>query len=186
MERLEQTFRSYPPSSRCWLDGDFIWTVLREHPGTLKESIFLTIGREEGHVKGPRLDDKRPRSDLLLIRVRIDITNADGLNFKHSNLLALDLARGEALRFEPVEEHEFSPEINELLEHYVENSGLNLHYRELPQHPQPNVDGECPHQGMCVAYVVKAGVDLVLGREVEIVSARDIKKFASAVESLYG
>jgi hypothetical protein len=38
---------------------------------------------------------------------------------------------------------------------------------------------------MCVAYVVKAGVDLALGREVESLSSQDIKRFASAVENLY-
>jgi hypothetical protein len=199
LSKLEDTFRSYPPSTRCWLDGDYIWTVLKEHSGTLKEPILINIDPEHGHVTGPlfRLDQVRDKKSPLLIRVKIDIMTEDGSRFKHSNLVAIYLDNGgsksnqesQAVRFEPVEEHEYTDEINQLLSRYVAklstSIGINLSYSELPEHPQPNVDGECPNQGMCVAYVVKAGVDLALGREVESLSSQDIKRFASAVENLY-
>lgn len=202
LSKLEDTFRSYEPSTRCWLDGDYIWTVLKEHSGMLKEPILINIDPEHGHITGPlfKRNQVQGKKDPILIRVKIDIMTEDGARFKHSNLLAIYLdggsqksgqsenqkdATGRATRFEPVEEHEYTDEINQLLQKYVTKLSVNLVYSELPQHPQPNVDGECPNQGMCVAYVVKAGVDLALGREVELLSSQDIKRFASAVETLY-
>uniref|UniRef100_A0A6C0CG94 Uncharacterized protein n=1 Tax=viral metagenome TaxID=1070528 RepID=A0A6C0CG94_9ZZZZ len=192
LSKLDDTFRSYEPSARCWLDGDYIWTVLREHSGMLKEPILLNITHEHGHISGPLfgLNQVRAKSSPLLIRIKIDIVTSSDFRFKHSNLLAVYLSEGKTVRFEPVEEHEFTDEINELLAEYVDKLsktlGINLSYSELSKHPQPNVDGECPNQGMCVAYVVKAGVDLALGRKVETLSSQDIKRFASAVEDLYG
>jgi hypothetical protein len=168
----------------------------------LKEPILINIDPEHGHITGPlfKRNQVQGKKDPILIRVKIDIMTEDGARFKHSNLLAIYLdggsqksgqsenqkdATGRATRFEPVEEHEYTDEINQLLQKYVTKLSVNLVYSELPQHPQPNVDGECPNQGMCVAYVVKAGVDLALGREVELLSSQDIKRFASAVETLY-
>lgn len=153
----------------------------------LKEPILINIDPAHGHVTGPLFgfDQVRDKKSPLLIRVKIDIMTEDNSRFKHSNLLAIYLDSGQAIRFEPVEEHEYTDEINQLLRRYVQKFGVNLSYSEFAQHPQPNVDGECPNQGMCVAYVVKAGVDLALRREIESLSSQDIKRFASAVETLY-
>jgi hypothetical protein len=183
LKKLDETFRSYQPSERCWLDGDYIWTVWREYPGTIEEPLLLNLTPEHGKVYGMVRIERKPVP--VLVRVKIDVVTEEGVNFKHSNLLVFDFSRREAYRFEPVDDHEFGDEINLLLQDYVKKVDNNLRYRELPQHPQPNIDQECPSKGMCVAYVLKAGVDIALGRDVEVLSGQEIKRFAQAVESLF-
>jgi hypothetical protein len=194
LQRLDETYLSFAPSDRCWLNGDYIWKVLSEYPGTLEEPILLTIEEEGGHITGPLCRSclsQRGSEGLrypLLIRVKLVIETPDPYPeayMRHSNLLVLDFERRMAMRFEPIDEHVYTEEVNRLLSRYVQKIAPSLQYGVFDVHPQPEEDEDCPSKGMCVAYVVKAGLDIAMGRDVQDISLEDIKRFSKAVEQLY-
>lgn len=194
IRELDEVYLSYEPSERCWLDGDYVWKVLKGYPGTLEEPLFVTLKEEESNAKGPICKECLEKSGAtnsrypLLIRVKIAIyPPGDFLEgpMRHSNLLILDFKKGVAFRFEPVDDHGFTAQVSELLEKYVAKVAPSLKFQLLDIHPQPEEDKDCPDQGMCVAYVVKAGLDIAMGRNVEKVSLEDIKRFSTAVENLF-
>jgi hypothetical protein len=187
LRELDETYIGYIPSERCWLDGDYIWNVLRAYPGMLKEPVNISLSEKSAKATGPICERclNSAVKDRLIIRVKIAITPEDSQTMRHSNLLVLDFERGEALRFEPVNDHWFTEPINELLERYVQKIAPSLQFRTLDIHPQPIEDEDCPSQGMCVAFVVKAGLDIAMGRDIEEVSLENIKRFSTAVEKLY-
>ena len=92
-------------------------------------------------------------------------------------------------RFEPLsDEHlpaELNDLINEILEDYLGPLGMELFVFDA--HPQQT----CSNKGLCVAYMIKAGVIATLHPEANISAEfgldaeEDIKRFATAVEALY-
>lgn len=194
IRRLDEKYLSYEPSERCWLDGKYIWSVLGAYQGMVQDPIEITLSEHKANISGPlctycmsKLDPKIVKYPLLL-RVKLDIRPPKHIfsdHMRHSNLLILDFDKGEALRFEPIDDHDFTDVVDSLLEKYVEKIAPSLRYRLLEIHPQPEEDEDCPSKGMCVAYVVKAGIDVVMGREIQNISLEDIKRFSAAVEDIY-
>lgn len=103
---------------------------------------------------------------LELIRVIIVVEHeGEGEHIyksRHSNLLIIDSNEKTVRRFEPLSSHMFHGAINDALKAYFRGKLPDYDYSELPVHPQPNVTkGECEGKGMCVAYVIKAALEIV-------------------------
>ena len=215
MEELLDTYQDYQPSERCFLDGRYIGAVLSEYPGYVHKPILVKV-----HEFDPQPDEKHEfkqefhatvKSSTIrlnldpevpeLIRVVIKVKqqkerHAKGLTTaKHSNLLMLDHATKTIYRFEPLFSFKFNDVVNDALELFFAASLPGYKFLELDNHPQKLEAEKCKSRGMCVAFVIKAGVQLALGRDLDfydvsdpndlVAGNDDINRLAAAVESLY-
>ena len=195
MKVLFETYHKYEPSKRCWLDGDYFNVVFREYQGLITEPLIIEIFPKGDTFEGPKdlnIAKSWKRGVHGLIRVKIRIKESGSKNImRHSNLLVIDQDRREALRFEPMLEHVYHDEINEVMKKYVEEFLPGYTFVEIENHPQ-TYDTTCEDKGMCVAYVIKAALMFAMNvddhSDEEMTaeeSLDDIKRFASAVEALF-
>ncbi len=194
MQKLFDTYHSYEPSQRCWLDGDYFNVVFEEYDGLIHEPITVEITSKGNNVSGPEEFDLPPNA-FGLVRVKIVIKDKSDSKttrvIRHSNLLVIDQDRKEALRFEPMFENRYDRIINTELEKYVHEFLPEYTFVEIENHPQ-KFDRMCEDKGMCVAYVIKAALMYVMGvadlsddEDSTEESLDDIKRFASAVETIF-
>lgn len=209
METLLKTYRDYKPSERCYLDARAITTVLSEFPGFLPEVVkihlheFAEVDEDDEHVRQEfhaTLKSKTIQfgSEVDMLRVVIKVKTHETTTreephirvkatTKHSNLLIVDHTRKEIYRFEPLMSFKFNDIVNDVLVSALEDVLPDYAFIELDNHPQQLDSKKCKGRGMCVAYVLKAGVQYALGQEISFPadSDDDINRFASAVEALY-
>lgn len=191
MEELYNTYHSYEPSDRCWLDGTYFNPVFDEYHGLVTEPLIVELTPKGNLVTGPK-HFNIPENVFGLIRVKIRISRLgkDSI-MRHSNLVILDQKEKEVLRFEPLLDHEYNDKINDELEKYFKRFLPEYTYVEIDNHPQ-KYDEMCPDKGMCVAYVIKAALMFAMNTvymEEEEMSTEesldDIKRFAAAVEHIF-
>lgn len=198
-------------SEKCALDGRYFWKVLVVYEGLVNSEIYIRINQgahvqdpENGLVREFKAQISFDPSELervmgsskryRLIKIILDISdNAESnTGSVHSNLLYIDTAEREAVRFEPMVEPYYTEIVDKLLEGYLKPllpEGYT--YRSLPDHPQLPMTDACPSKGMCAAYVLKKAMMLVTRNDRAMDGEHEaeemkIMKFADAIETEYG
>lgn len=184
MKHLIDTYRSYPPTKECWLDGRYIDSVLDGYSGYARKYMTIDIAKDEtADVDGPRkFDLDSDHIELVRIRITIDV---DDEILRHSNLLIIDNKRREVYRFEPMMDHHYNDILDEVIKRYAKDIVPQYQYMEMSQHPE-TYENTCAHQGLCVAYVIMVGVLFALDMTENVTFTDDgIKRFVSAVKDQY-
>ena len=99
---------------------------------------------------------------------------------KHSNLLIIDNINKRIQRFEPLDNNNYSPYINQALMKLLEPAYSGYTYNELSVHPQKD------NIKLCIAYVIKF---VYFNHHEGVVSFEgnyDIYQFGKAIVKLYG
>jgi hypothetical protein len=198
-------------SDKCALDGRYFFKVLAPYGGLVDSELFLRInqGAPEvgcgGRVHRPfealpiafdvndlaRTKDSPVR--YRLIKFILDVGNdpADNTGGVHTNLIYIDTAKKEIVRFEPLHDEYYTEKTNEILRKYFAKLLPDYSYRMLNEHPQLSTTESCPSKGMCAAYVLKKAMMLVTGHDYPLnrdpkLEELKIMQFADAIETEYG
>lgn len=191
LSELLRTYKDYLPSKKCYLDGRYFNVLFSEYPGIVKDPIVFRIGTDNllrqtsGYIRA-NLQDNYPD----VIRLIIEVESKDGSLSRHSNVFILDPNTRAAFRFEPLDmKHEVHFKlVNRALEVFLEQEPLKGYALvNIGMHPQKSETEDCPGLGMCVAYVIKYVAMYISEYDINFSHrTNDIKKFAKAVEELYG
>jgi len=196
---LLNTYKNYPTTKSCYLDGKYFNRVFARYPGLIQEPLNITIVKRRsyknletyleletyesfeysGHMNYTSIDQNLPG----LLRVIINTPSG-----RHSNLLIINYESGTVYRYEPdTTNNLYHDSINKLILEYL---GSYLNVDKIYDIPSPVVNNYNPKctsnqikSGFCVAYVIKYAYDYLNGREYD---PSDILKFSSAVETIYG
>lgn len=210
-EQLAENYKSYEPSTKDYLDGRYFNEVFKDVENVQKHPMLITFNRrhvdeektkfkEAGYGVTSLVNYDSQSKDPVILRIVIRIQDVhlgaktETLTTLHSNLLVIYPSERKIYRFEPLSLLDssderakdflsYSSKVDSILqEQFPEFDGFE--YAQIDLHPQEvDLGGERPH-GMCMAYVLYAATMLSLGRSVEFPSELDIKRFASAVETL--
>lgn len=185
MQKLLDTQDEFQPSQKCYLDTKYIKRVF---PDIRTMVVNIDVDNLDGTINSSS-DFKRNlvTSGTEFIHLRIELHVKGEEPSKHCNLLVLDV--DEAYRFEPLSEYHLPSGLNDLINDTLIDflNPLGFELFEFDVHPQQT----CQNKGLCVAYMIKAAVLLILYPDVDLRAEFDdqaeesIKRFSTAVEYYY-
>jgi hypothetical protein len=174
----------YPQSESCYLDGRYFNLALANYPGLIRSPLIVTFRENRSPnrmsfsqsvaFEGP-LDIDRRQPGLL--RVVIDTPDT-----RHSNLVILDYANGQAYRFEPLGSNApYFLEVNRAIKDLLHRFELTLNIIEVPQ-PLDEKQPGCVESGYCNAYNILYAQAFLEGTDF---NPNQIRRFVSMLENQY-
>lgn len=207
LKELLQTYKDtemYKPSTRGFLSGSYFNSVLANYDGLIKEHITLRICKsmllkndtgvwesttkvevEQKSVVTEPATDYPSIMHVIIEAKEILATGQEIKYLRHANLIIIDSNEKAIYRFDPYLNHGYHDYINYHLAKYFQPFLPNYSFSEIKVHPQKDTESKI---GMCVAYVIKAAVQYVVGEKISFKEAdneADMNQFAGAIEKLY-
>ena len=180
-DNLDQ-YKSYPPTTSCYLDGRYFNKVFARYPGLVISplNIYIIRDRMSGdlsyrtHMNEAHINNAYP--GLL----RVIINTPEG---RHSSLLIIDYRNAKIFRFDPYGRNSpYFDQVNSVIEKYLDtflNFQLYIIDDMVPQVYNPR----CDVSGYCLAFVIKYAYDYLNRRPFD---GSEIMRFANVVEQTYG
>lgn len=181
-----RNYKSYPPTSKCYLDGRYFNKVFEKYPGLITSPLEINIYKDKNE-KGMRYKNTMNVSKINnaypgLLRVVIKTPES-----RHSNLVIIDYKGQKIFRYEPegINSPYFS-EINQIIENYLDMYiDFDMYVINEPAAimSNPKCENRNIKSGFCSAYIIKYAYDYLNGLKYD---SSEILRFATAVESIYG
>lgn len=177
-------YLSYPKTRSCYLDGRYVYLVLKEYKNFCSEHINIHLAYDK-HNK--LVEEKIWSSDFIRLKPGMNIIRVViKTSYKsHAALLWLDTEHNTAfytdIKLEGDKDEELIPN---MIKKYINIFGT---YRfSSTEYVVPHVPlyKQCDLQGYCNAYIIKEVVDWHSDKDFD--TNVDILRFAGAVEELYG
>jgi hypothetical protein len=180
-DNLDQ-YKSYPPTTSCYLDGRYFNKVFARYPGLITSplNVYVVRDRMSGdlsyrtHMNEAHINNAYP--GLL----RVIINTPEG---RHSSLLIIDYRNAKIFRFDPYGRNSpYFDQVNAVIEKYLDtflNFQLYIIDDMVPQVYNPR----CDVSGYCLAFVIKYAYDYLNRRPFD---GSEIMRFSNLVEQMYG
>lgn len=175
-------YKSYPPTTSCYLDGRYFNKVFARYPGLITSPLNIHIVRNRttgdlsyrSHMNEAHINNAYPGF------LRIIINTPEG---RHSSLLIIDYKNAKIFRFDPYGRNSpYFDQVNMMIEKYLETF-LNFQLYIIDDVVQQVYNPACNISGYCLAFVIKYAYDYLNKRSFD---GSEIMSFANVVEQMYG
>ena len=177
-------YKSYSPTSSCYLDGRYFYKVFARYPGILPHPLHLSIRSNDKlyiSMKQSNVNTEYPG----LLRLVIETSTS-----RHSNLLILDYNNGIVYRFEPLgKDSEYFNEINSMVENYLnfffdmKLEVIDIDLRTVLDEKNESCIRRGEKSGFCTAYIIMYAYAYLHGQDFD---PSNVLKFAHKIEETYG
>ena len=165
-------------TSKCYLDGRYFNLFFANYPGLIPNPLYIRLDYQNNYVEHKIIlkDFKFRNHDINILRVIVETPY-----WRHSGVLLIDLLNPNDIRgfyFDVNIKSQRGNVIFGLIKNMF-NFPIELLRNDINIETNP----QCEKSGFCVAYNIKFLHDYLSDKEYDFT---DIRRFATAVEKLYG